>query len=97
MKTKIKKDKKFRYLYYFYEKKKNILKSLMYCCLLSKNTKIFLSLAFYSITRLSSISFIKNRCILSGRPRGVVSKYKVSRHMLKKLINTGFLYTLKKK
>ena len=48
-------------------------------------------------TRLSSKVKIKNYCILSGRARGVIRDFKLSRILLRKLGAKGFISGLKKK
>ncbi len=42
------------------------------------------------------ITRTRNRCILTGRGRGVLSRFKVSRHMFKKLANNGLVNGVRK-
>lgn len=93
----LKKDYNYRLIFLKYEKKKLLIKSLYYSNILSLNKKFLLSLLFYSLPIKSSITKIKNRCIYTGRSRGIISKYKTSRHILKKLVNNSYIFTLKKK
>jgi len=44
----------------------------------------------------SSISKIKNKCLISGRNRAVLKKFKLSRMFLKNLGVSGFINGLKK-
>jgi len=46
--------------------------------------------------RTKSISRIKNRCLLSGRSKAVLNRFRLSRFMFKKLAGFGFLNGIKK-
>lgn len=96
MKKSIAKDKKKRGLYLKYEKERMILKSL------SRNTNIDLivrnkasqSLAY--LPKDSSIVRVRNRCIITGRGRAVISGFNLSRLMLRKLGSSGLIQGLRK-
>lgn len=45
----------------------------------------------------SKISRIRNSCIFTGRNRGLIKNYKISRMLLKKQSSKGYLYGLKKR
>ena len=98
MKTrKIYKDKRVRFNYNLLERKKYIYKYILYLDSSDTNTK-FLTF-FYNSRKNSNLysTKIKNICLYSGRSRGVLSKYKVSRHFFKKLVNNGFYNNIRKK
>lgn len=94
--TKKLKDNNYRFFFNFYEKKKLILKSLIFNNLISLNKSILLQLVLGSLPRKSSISYINNRCYLTYRSRGVLSKFKLSRHIFKKFATKGYLCNFKK-
>ena len=96
MKKLINKDKKHRqcsynYLYYRY-----ILKNIV----LNKN--IFFSLRFnvglklFCLPKVSSQHINSNRCVLTGRKKSIVSRFKLSRIMLLKFCRLGWVSGLKK-
>lgn len=58
-----------------------------------KNRGLFLN----SRKKEGSMVKVRNRCIISGRPRSVSRKYKVSRIVLRDFISKGLLVGLKKK
>lgn len=91
------KDFKIRKLFNKFEKKRFLIKSLIYTPLIHLYQRYALTTLFYHFTKNSSIARIKNKCLFSGRSRGIISKYKLSRHMLKQFINTGNIYLKKKK
>lgn len=45
----------------------------------------------------TSISKIRNRCIINGRARSVYRKYKLSRHIFKEYSSAGLLNGIRKK
>lgn len=69
---------------------------------LSKNFYIHKQFRFYilnlkqALIKYSSISFIKNRCLITGNSRSVFRKFKLSRWELKKMGLHGELPGLKK-
>lgn len=96
MKKSIAKDKKKRGLYLKYEKERMILKSL------SRNTNIDpivrnkASQSLASLPKDSSIVRVRNRCIITGRGRAVISGFNLSRLMLRKLGSDGLIQGLRK-
>lgn len=96
MKKSIEKDKKKRSLYYIYEKNRKILKALTCNTNLKPlvREKAFHNLA--SLPKDSSIVRIRNRCIITGRGRGVISGFNLSRLMLRKLGRDGLIKGLRK-
>lgn len=47
-------------------------------------------------TKRTSITLIRNECIFTGRKRGILKNYRMSRLELKKLYNRGEIAGLKK-
>ncbi len=83
MKSVLERDKKRRNLYKKYEMRRLILKSLLYSDGLKEYEKNFIQYLLKRIPRDSSLVRIRNRCILTGRGRGVLTKFRLSRIMLK--------------
>lgn len=52
--------------------------------------------ALRNFSRNSSAIRVRNRCSLTGRSRGVLTKYKMSRVMFRKLVMSGKLAGFKK-
>lgn len=54
--------------------------------------------AFKLLTQLTpiSLSTLKNRCLLSNRSKGIETKFKLSRIMIRKLMNFGLISQLQK-
>ena len=89
MKSLIEKDKKRRKLFKKYEKKRRELKAIIY----NKDTSSELrSETQYKLSKLpkdSSKIRIKNRCVLTGRSKGVFRYFKLSRMQLRQLALEG--------
>lgn len=87
----IKLDKFRRHEFLKAELKKKILKSII------KNTETTLIVRYYAfynytlLTRSSSITQVKNRCVLSGRKWMIVKKTRYSRFMLRREAYRGNL------
>lgn len=94
---KIYKDNRFRHYFNFVEKKKYILKYCMSADNSNFNLRIVSRFFFYKNKKKIYFSQIKNRCIFTGRSRGVISYFKVSRHTFKKLANSGNISNVRKK
>ena len=91
MKKQIKKNIKQRYIFKDNEKKRIILKSITNN-LYFKNTIRWKSQdKFNIITNNSSMTRIKNICVLTGRSGSIYRFFKLSRIQLKKLISEGYL------
>ncbi len=90
------KDSNRRTLYYIFEEKKKYLLSII------NNLELPLKLrkkAFNILTQFSkdiSISRIRNRCILTNRPRAVYKQFKMSRLMFRKYALQGRLIGVRK-
>jgi small subunit ribosomal protein S14 len=89
MKYLVEKDKKRRCLFYKHEKKRVILKALLQNENLSRGTRWKISHKLSSLSRNSCLSRVRNRCVLSGRPRGIQNYFKMSRIMLRDGISNG--------
>lgn len=96
----IKKDILRRYKFYHFEKKRLILKYL------SVNTKIKSGLTgskrnlifslLYRNGQKSSITYIRKRCIITGRGQGILKHFKLSRMKFKELNSEGYLTKITK-
>lgn len=90
-------DKKRRELFKKYEFRRLILKSLLCNELLSFTEKNCIRYLLNKMPKNSSGVRIRNRCILTGRGRGVIRKYRLSRIMLKKYCLLGYVPGIVKK
>lgn len=90
------KDKNRRNIYALYEQKKLILKSISQNFKLPKKTRNAAYLKLISLPKDSSITKIRNRCVITNRPRAVYKKFKMSRLMFRKLALQGRLIGIKK-
>ena len=77
MKYLLEKDKKRRELFCKHEKKRILIKALIRNENLSRSARWKLSLKLASLPKNSSISRIRNRCVITGRPRSVHNYFKV--------------------
>lgn len=85
-------DKSKRLVFKKEELKKNVI------FLLNKKYGNCLSFGWKEIeAKISSRVAIKNYCILSGRSRGILRDFKLSRILLRKMGAKGFLSGLRKK
>jgi small subunit ribosomal protein S14 len=90
MKYLIEKDKKRRNLYSRYEKKRILLKALYRNQHLPQSVRWRISMRLAELPRNSAPSRIRNRCVISGRPRAVHKHFKVSPTALRNLVSYGF-------
>ncbi len=86
MKHLLLKDKRRRVLFAFFEKRRLFYKALFHDTSLPKNFKRGLYIKFLELPRDSSISRIRNRCVLTNRPRAVYRKLGLSRLMFRKYL-----------
>jgi ribosomal protein S14 len=96
MKKSILKDQKKRNLYLKYEKDRKILKALSRNINLKPLVRDKASQTLASLPKDSSIVRLRNRCILTGRGRAVISGFNLSRLMLRKLGRDGLIQGLRK-
>nr|YP_001876548.1 ribosomal protein S14 [Cavenderia fasciculata]ABX45222.1 ribosomal protein S14 [Cavenderia fasciculata] len=78
------------------ENKCNMLKMLRRNEMLPKEMRNYYSDQLTAIAKKGSICKIKNRCILTGRARGVISEYKVSRMQFRELVKLGLVTGIRK-
>lgn len=90
------KDKNRRVKYSVVEKKKLILKYIFNNLNLSQNIRNNAYLEYSNLSDDSSITKIKNRCILTNRSKGIYKKFKISRIFFKKIALEGNLPGVKK-
>ena len=90
------KDKRRRILYSFYERKRKFLCSIYQNFNLSKQIRILAYSNLLLLSKDSSISRIKNRCVLTNRPRSIYKNFGLSRLMFRKYILQGKLTGVKK-
>lgn len=96
MKYIIKKNKKQRSLFNQFEKKKLILKTISKNFLFSKEIRWKNQQKFFLINNNSSITRIKNRCIVTGRSKSIYRFFKLSRIQLREFASQGLLPGLSK-
>lgn len=90
------KDKKRRYLFNLFEKRKNFLKAFIYLLPNNSKAKGKYVQELRSLPRDSSISRIKNFCILTGKGRSVYRQFHLSRHQFREKALYGLLRGVKK-
>lgn len=91
MQKKIKKNIKQRYTFKYFEKKRLILKIISKNLNIEKDLRWKLYQKWFFFNSNSSITRIKNLCILTGRSKSVYRLFKISRIQLRKLASEGFL------
>jgi len=91
-----KKDKERRDLYKQEEKQKNIYKMLRRNEMIDQETRNYFNTKLISSSKDSSISRIKNRCIETGRSRGIISDYRISRLRFREYLKMGLISGVKK-
>nr|YP_010394649.1 ribosomal protein S14 [Plasmopara halstedii]DAZ89086.1 TPA_asm: ribosomal protein S14 [Plasmopara halstedii] len=91
MQKKIKKNIKQRYIFKNFEKNRLILKILSKNLNIEKNLRWKLQQKWFFFHQNSSITRIKNLCILTGRPKSIYRLFKISRIQLRQLASKGIL------
>jgi small subunit ribosomal protein S14 len=91
MQKKIKKNIRQRFLFKNLEKKRLIIKIISNNYNLKKQIRWKVEQRWFNFDRNSSLTRIKNICILTGRSKSIYRFFKVSRLQLRKLASTGFL------
>ena len=97
MKKNIKKQKYYSNIYKNNEKNIILLKCLSNNLILDINDRNYYATKLDSIIRSTNKHKIRHVCIKSGRGRGIIKKYKISRFYFKKYINLGLLPGIKNK
>jgi small subunit ribosomal protein S14 len=91
MKYLIIKDKKRRNLFKKYEIKRKYLKYIINNKNIIKYIRINAMLKINKLPKDSSKIRIKNRCIITGRPKSIYRKFKMSRISLRNFAHNGLL------
>ena len=89
MKSRILKDKSRRKLVCSFEQERLVLKSIVRDERLSEAVRWRAGLKLSRLPRNSSRVRVRNRCILTGRPRGVYSKFGLGRSKLREIAMSG--------
>lgn len=84
-------DKKRRAKVHQYESKRIHFLSIIHNESLPLNLRLIYTARLASLPRVSSKTRIRNRCILTGRGRGVYSYFRLSRIALRYLASQGLL------
>ena len=90
------KDRNRRFFYNQTEKKKHILRYIFNNLKLENSLRIKAYSEYTKICMKSSITLIKNRCILTNRSKGIYRKFKISRLFFKKYALSGDLPGIRK-
>ena len=96
MKHFIARDKRRRALVQKHQAKRQGLKRQLKDRNLSPQERLVAQQALNALPRNSSASRVSNRCIITGRSKGVYRRYKISRIMLRQLALQGRLPGMKK-
>jgi ribosomal protein S14 len=96
MKYLLEKDKNKRNTFYKYEKHKICLKALSKDKRLPATFRLLYKLKLNLYVKNSSKTRIKNRCVTTGRARGVLRYFKMSRLEVRQLALRGLLYGVRK-
>lgn len=91
MKKQIKKSINQRYLFNTTEKQRLILKSITQNLNFPTHIRWKIQKKFHPLSSNSSVTRIKNRCVITGRPRSVYRFFKLSRIQLRQLASNGSL------
>lgn len=89
------KDFFFRKYFLKYEIKKIILKSVLQTSSIPLTNKTAVYFKYSSLSRKVNICRQINKCLLSGRAKGVWNFIGLSRHKIKKLNNLGLIQNIK--
>jgi small subunit ribosomal protein S14 len=87
----IRKDKGKRDKFFKAESRKLVYRAVFTNRLLPSRVRLFAFRKLAYISKHSSIGQLRNRCILTGRGRGVFRFFKLSRFQFKKFANLGYL------
>ncbi len=96
MKFLLLKDRRRRIRYSMYEHRRNVLHSILENRKLSSAIRAQAYRALILIPRDTSITRLRNRCTLTGRPRAVYRNFGLSRLRFRKLAFEGQLVGVKK-
>jgi len=96
MKKFIQKDPNLRRSIFKYEDQFIALKTIRNSLLSDADSRLSASIELSKLGPLASPTKARNRCVLTGRSRGVYNFFKISRLMIKDLASKGLLPGLKK-
>lgn len=85
------KDKKRRELFKNFEQKRILLNYLLQNANLSKRLRIMLTKKRERLPKNSSITRVRNRCVLTNRGQGIIRGFKISRIRLRDLFFLGIV------
>lgn len=92
----LEKDKKKRFNFLKLESSRKVFKAISCNLGLPVFLRIRASLALTSLSKNSSYTRIKKRCVLTGRGRFVLGSFHLSRLMIRKLAKEGLIPGLRK-
>lgn len=90
------KDQKRRKQFFEYEKIRIILKYLLQKENLSVKDRILITKNLESLPKDSSITRLRNRCVITNRGRGVLQSFRLSRIQLREMFSLGIVPGYKK-
>jgi len=96
MKNLIERDKKRRYLFNKFEKKRLELLKIIHNKALPQNIRWQATQKLFSLPKDSSKTRVRNRCVLTGRGRAIYRQFRLSRIMLRDLGSKGYIPGLRK-
>jgi len=92
----IEKDKNKRVNFIKKEHSRKILKAISHNMNLSPSLRLKANFLLSELPKNSSLTRVKNRCVISGRGRFLIGKVNLSRLMLRHLAGKGFIPGLRK-
>lgn len=90
------KDKLRRSKFYFIEKERLRLKSLVFNRSLDYNIRCYFFLRLNNLKRNSSFVRIVNRCLITNRSKGILRNFHLSRINFKEYISLNIMSSIKK-
>lgn len=96
MKYRIIKDRRRRILFFLYERRTKLLRSILENQNLVPSLRVFASKVISKTPRDSSPIRSRNRCTFTGRSRAIYRKFGRSRLTFRKLASSGLLNGIKK-
>ncbi len=96
MKYLLLKDKRRRVLFNAFESRRKVMKAFIQKLNVKKKDRTKVYLELLNFPRDSSITRIRNRCVLTNRPRAIYKKFGLSRLMFRKYVWQGKLVGVKK-
>lgn len=96
MKILLTKDKNRRNQYLLFEKKRKIFKSILNNLDLPKNLRYNIYKRLINLPADTSVTRVKNRCIITNRPKAVYKNFKMSRIVFRDLALNGQLVGVQK-